>query len=131
MLNYTRALTGSSRIALASLAVRYDYRNLYTTAMSGSAPFVVYAPPILAAFDPSDSVWFCRVWCRGPQGVYYEKAIRFRRWAADHVQSLIEGTYGRKMKAWGGVVDNLINNVVFETRDLHLRQERKTYRSSI
>eukprot|EP00904_Undaria_pinnatifida_P013773 jgi/Undpi1/9526/HiC_scaffold_27.g11982.m1 len=55
------------------------------------------------------------------EGVYYEKAIRFRRWAADHVQSLIEGTYGRRMKAWGGIVDSFINNIMFETRDLHLR----------
>ena len=67
----------------------------------------------------------CPVWSRAPQGVYYEKAIRFRRWAADHVQSLIEGTYGRRMKAWGGIVDSLINNIMFETRDLHLRQERE------
>lgn len=59
------------------------------------------------------------------QAFYYEKAIRFHRWAADHVQSLIEGTYGRKMKSWGGIVDSLINNITFETRDLHLRQDEK------
>lgn len=26
------------------------------------------------------------------------------------------------MKTWGGIVDNLINNITFETRDVHLRQ---------
>lgn len=52
---------------------------------------------------------------------YYEKALRFHRWAADYVQSLIEGTYGRRMKTWGGIVDSLINNLTFETRDVHLR----------
>lgn len=26
------------------------------------------------------------------------------------------------MKKWGGIVDSLINNLVFETRDIHLRQ---------
>lgn len=57
------------------------------------------------------------------KGFYYEKAIRFHRWAADYAQALIEGTYGRKMKKWGGLVDSLINNLVFETRDIHLRQE--------
>lgn len=56
------------------------------------------------------------------KGLYYEKAIRFHRWAADYAQSLIEGTYGRKMKRWGGIVDSLINNLIFETRDVHLRQ---------
>lgn len=104
--------------------MRYDHRHLYTDSVSVSAVFVLYVPPLLAAFCPSGPVCylFCLVWSRGPQGIYYEKAIRFRRWAADHVQSLVEGTYGRRMKAWGGIVDSLINNLMFETRDLHLRQ---------
>ncbi|CAM9806392.1 unnamed protein product, partial [Ectocarpus fasciculatus] len=55
------------------------------------------------------------------ESFYYEKALRFHRWAADYVQSLIEGTYGRRMKKWGGIVDSLINNLTFETRDVHLR----------
>lgn len=56
------------------------------------------------------------------KGFYYEKAIKFHRWAADYVQALIEGTYGRKMKLWGGIVDSLINNLAFETSNIHLRQ---------
>lgn len=92
--------------------------------MSISTLFVLYAPPLPAVLDPSGPVWSCLVRSRGSQGVYYEKAIRFRRWAADHVQSLVEGTYGRRMKVWGGIVDSLINNVAFESRDLHLRQEK-------
>lgn len=101
--------------------MRYDHHHFITVAVSVSAPFVLYAPPLPATLDPSGPVWAGLVWSRGPQGVYYEKAIRFRRWAADHVQSLVEGTYGRRMKAWGGIVDSLINNLMFETRDLHLR----------
>lgn len=38
------------------------------------------------------------------------------------MQALIEGTYGRKMKLWGSIVDSLINNLVFETSNIHLRQ---------
>lgn len=55
------------------------------------------------------------------QAFYYEKAVKFRRWAADYIQALIEGTYGRKMKSWGFIVDSLINNITFAVKDLHLR----------
>lgn len=55
------------------------------------------------------------------QAFYYEKAIKFRRWAADYVQALIEGTYGRRMKKWGFIVDSLINNITFVVKDVHLR----------
>ena len=93
---------------------------------SASFPDIRTTSPGLPRLLPGDWLaWPGLVWCcRAPQGVYYEKAIRFRRWAADHVQSLIEGTYGRRMKAWGGIVDSFINNIMFETRDLHLRQEQ-------
>lgn len=72
-------------------------------------------------FIPFTMSWMCFTSRTPRQAFYYEKAIMFRRWAADYVQTLIEGTYGRKMKTWGFIVDSLINNITVAAKDAHLR----------
>ncbi|CAN0097487.1 unnamed protein product, partial [Phaeothamnion confervicola] len=52
---------------------------------------------------------------------YYTKSIRFRQWAADYVQALIEGTFGRNRKPWGFLVDWLINFLEFDIHNIHIR----------